>query len=313
MSSVRDRCSGGRRAPAALSMRVLTALLTLLSTIGVRAATFELPPAEFDLFGAVQFVEAAQEETLLDIARRHDIGQEEILRANPAVDRWLPGAGARVVLPSRYVLPNAPHRGLILNLPEMRLYYFPEPGPDQRREVQTYPVSIGRMEWSTPLGETKLVSKQRNPSWRPPPSIRAEHAADGDPLPHVVPPGPDNPLGAYAMRLGIPGYLIHSTNKSYGVGMRVSHGCIRMLPEDIDLLFPQVPVGTAVRIINQPAKAGWHGGDLYLEVHPPLEEDRMSSAALRELAMLEIDQALFRRFGEIDAVAMERALHEHTR
>ncbi|MCB1676133.1 MAG: L,D-transpeptidase family protein [Halioglobus sp.] len=293
-------------------MRVCISLLTLFPAILASAATFEFPPAEFDVFGAVQFVEAAQEETLLDIARRHDIGQEEILRANPEVDRWLPGAGARVVLPSRYVMPTAPHQGLILNLPEMRLYYFPEPGPGQQREVQTYPVSIGRMEWSTPLGETKLVSKQQNPSWRPPESIRAEHAADGDPLPRVVPPGPDNPLGAYAMRLGIPGYLIHSTNKTYGVGMRVSHGCIRMLPEDIEWLFPQVPVGTAVRIINQPAKVGWHGGDLYLEVHPPLEEERMSAAALREQAMLEIDRALFRRFGDIDAAAVERTLREQS-
>jgi L,D-transpeptidase ErfK/SrfK len=294
-------------------MRILIPVLTLLLGAGASGETFEYPPAEFDLVGAIQFVEARHEDTLLDIARHHDIGQEEILGANPTVDRWLPGEGARVLIPSRYVLPPPPHEGLILNLPEMRLYYFPKPKDGQPREVQTYPVSIGRMEWATPLGKTRLVSKQKDPAWYPPESIRAEHAADGDPLPKYVPPGPDNPLGRYAMRLGIPGYLIHSTNKAYGVGMRVSHGCIRMLPEDIEHLFPQVPVGTPVRIINQPAKVGWYGGDLYLELHPPLEEDQVSAEALAQTVMTAIDDALYRRWGEVDEVAIDKAITEQSR
>jgi L,D-transpeptidase ErfK/SrfK len=289
-------------------MHMLILFAALLLSSESRGETFEYPRAEFNLIGAIQVVEARHEDTLLDIARRYDIGQEEILGANPDVDRWLPGDGARVVIPSRYVLPTPPHEGLILNLPEMRLYYFPKPEADQPREVQTYPVSIGRMEWATPLGQTKLVSKQKDPAWRPPESIRAEHAAEGDPLPKYVPPGPDNPLGGYAMRLGIPGYLIHSTNKAFGVGMRVSHGCIRMLPEDIEYLFPQVPVGTPVRIINQPAKVGWHGGDLYLEVHPPLEEDQVGRDALTETVMTAIDEALFRRWGEVDEEAIQQAI-----
>jgi len=294
-------------------MRILIPFLALLLGAGASGETFEYPPAEFDLIGTIQFVEARQEDTLLDIARRHDIGQEEILGANPTVDRWLPGEGARVLIPSRYVLPPPPHEGLVLNLPEMRLYYFPKPKDGQPREVQTYPVSIGRMEWATPLGKTKLVAKQKDPAWYPPESIRAEHAADGDPLPKYVPPGPDNPLGRYALRLGIPGYLIHSTNKAYGVGMRVSHGCVRMLPEDIEHLFPQVPVGTPVRIISEPAKVGWYGGDLYLEVHPPLEEDRVSQAALAQTVMAAIDDALYRRWGEVDEAAIEKAITEQSR
>ena len=194
----------------------------------------------------------------------------------------------------------------------MRLYYYPEPTPGEPAEVQTYPVSIGRMDWATPLGETKLVSKQKDPPWRPPESIRAEHEADGDPLPRVVPPGPDNPLGRYAMRLGLPGYLIHGTNKAYGVGMRVSHGCIRMLPEDIEKLYPQVPVGTPVRIINQPAKAGWYGGKLFLELHPPLDEDLSGWDTFIDTVFDVIDEARSRRSVEVDIEAIQRAIVEQS-
>lgn len=287
-------------------------LLNLLLPILARAETFVLPPVEFDLVGAPQRIKASLEDTLLDIARRYDIGQEEILHANPEVDRWLPGEGTEVIIPSHYVLPSSPRKGLVLNTPEMRLYYFPEPKAGEPAEVQTYPVSIGRMDWATPLGETRLVSKEKDPAWRPPESIRAEHEADGDPLPRVVPPGPDNPLGRYAMRLGIPGYLIHGTNKAFGVGMRVSHGCIRMLPEDIEALFPQVPVGTAVRIINQPAKAGWYGDKLYLEIHPPLDEDKTGWESMIENTLNVIDEAQFRRLAELDMDAIQRAIVEQT-
>lgn len=293
-------------------MRIFFLVPALLLSAGISARTYDYPPPEFNLIGAIEVVEAKQEDTLLDIARRYDIGQEEILGANPDVDRWLPGAGTKVVIPSQYVLPPPPHEGLILNLPEMRLYYFPKPEKGQQREVQTYPVSIGRMSWATPLGTTKLIAKKKNPGWTPPESIRREHAAEGDPLPKYVPPGPDNPLGAYKMTLGIPGYLIHSTNKAFGVGMRVSHGCIRMLPEDIEILFPQVPVGTPVQIINQPAKVGWHGGDLYLEIHPPLEEDLEGQAALSETVMVAIDDALFVRWDEVDPAKVEQAFKHHS-
>ncbi len=237
------------------------------------ADAFVLPPADIDLVGQVKFTQASQDETLLDIARLYDLGQNEILLANPDVDRWLPEEGARVVLPSRYILPKAQRRGLVLNVPEMRLYYFPKPAPGARNLVITHPVSIGRMDWKTPLGQTRVVSKQKDPAWRPPQSLKDEAAADGESLPDLVPPGPDNPLGRYAMRLGLPGYLIHSTNKPFGVGMRVTHGCVRMYPEDIEPLFHKVPVNTRVEIVNQPIKLGWLADTLFIEVHPPLEEE----------------------------------------
>jgi len=239
----------------------------------VQADTYILPPADVDVVGFMQQVPASREETLLDIARRYDIGQNEILLANPDVDRWLPEDGSRVILPTRYILPDAERTGLVLNLPEMRLYYYPQAKSGETPVVITHPVSVGRMDWKTPLGVTKIVSKQVDPEWRPPQSIKDEHAKDGDPLPDVVRAGPDNPLGRYAMRLGIPGYLIHSTNKPYGVGMRVTHGCIRMYPEDIEKVFDDIPVGTPVRIINQPIKLGWLADSLFIELHPPLEED----------------------------------------
>jgi L,D-transpeptidase ErfK/SrfK len=265
---------------------MLAVAATLLSPT-VDAEVFQLPPAGNDVVGAITTVEARQDDSLIDIARRHGLGYEEIIRANPDVDSWLPGEGTVVVLPTRYVLPPGPRRGVILNLAEYRMYYFPEPEGDELGVVMTYPMSIGRMDWETPLGRTKIISKVRNPAWYVPASVRAEHAAAGDPLPRIVPAGPNNPLGAHAMRLGLPGYLIHGTNRPAGVGMRVSHGCIRMLPEDIGFLFEEVDVNTPVRIINEPVKLGWDGDQLIMEAHlalevatPTTEED----AVLVELA-----------------------------
>lgn len=230
-----------------------------------------------------QYTFAEQEDTLLDIARVYDIGQNEILLANPAVDRWLPGKGTKVEIPNSHLLPDTPHEGLVLNLAEFRLYYYPKQTKDEIRIVITHPMSIGRVDWETPLGDTHVIAKNKNPIWRPPQSIKDEHAAEGEILPDVFPAGPDNPLGLYAIRLGVSGYLIHSTNKPYGVGMRVSHGCIRMYPEDIEKLFPKIEIGTTVHIVNQSIKVGWSDSRLYIEVHPELEagisyEDRLDKA-----------------------------------
>jgi L,D-transpeptidase ErfK/SrfK len=235
------------------------------------AEVYDLPPAGNDVVGAVTVIRARADDTLIEIARRHGLGYEDIVRANPDVDTWLPGEGTEVVLPTRFVLPPGERRGLILNLAEYRLYYFPQPEAGKPAIVMTYPISIGRMDWETPLGRTSVISKVRNPAWYPPASVRAEHAADGDPLPRIVPPGPQNPLGNYAMRLGLPGYLIHGTNRPAGVGMRVTHGCIRLFPEDIGFLFEQIGVDTPVRIINEPVKIGWHGDELVVEVHQTLQ------------------------------------------
>ena len=246
-------------------------LLGVFCATTVRAEVYELPPEGYDVIGALSTVTARHEDTLVDIARRHGLGYEDVVRANPGVNIWVPGEGTEVILPTRFVLPSAPRQGVVLNLAEYRMYYFPEPEEGEPAYVMTYPISIGRMDWETPLGLTKVISKARNPTWYPPQSVRDEHAADGDPLPRIVPPGPDNPLGEYAMRLGLPGYLIHSTNRPAGVGMRVTHGCIRMFPEDIEYLFSNVDVSTPVRIINAPVKIGWFGDELVMEVHPVLE------------------------------------------
>lgn len=269
----------------------LLLILVLQPLAAARGQSFPLPPDDVDLVGRVQVVEAAHEDTLLDIARRHQLGHDEILLANPGVDRWLPGEGTRVTLPTRFILPAGERVGLVLNVPEMRLYYYPPAGKGGRPEVRTWPVSVGRMDWTTPLGSWKISRKQTDPAWYPPASIREEAAARGEPLPELVPPGPDNPLGQYALRLSVPGYLIHGTNKPWGIGMRVTHGCVRMYPEDIAALYQDVAVGTPVRIVSQTVKAGWLLGTLYLEVHPPLEEDRPGRDQLLSAALDAIDAA----------------------
>ena len=253
-------------------LRTMAALAAVLAAAtAVRAEIYELPPEGYDVIGAVSTVTARHEDTLVDIARRHGLGYQDIVRANPDVNVWLPGAGTEVVLPTQYILPPGPRSGIVLNLAEYRLYYYPEAGDGEAAYVMTYPISIGRMDWETPLGNTTVISKVTNPSWYVPKSVLAEHAAEGRPLPRIVPPGPDNPLGKHAMRLGLPGYLIHGTNRPAGVGMRVTHGCVRMFPEDIEYLFGKIDLHTPVRIINEPVKVGWMGDELVMEVHPVLE------------------------------------------
>ena len=257
-------------APAAKSFTASIAVVVALAGSVARADTFLLPQ-DSELIGALGLVHAAYEDTLTDIARRTGLGYEDMLRANPGVDPWLPGPTTQVVLPTRYVLPVGTRQGLLVNIAEYRLYWFTRVGG--QAAVATFPISIGRMDWSTPLGRHKVLSKQSRPTWYPPASIRAEHAKEGDILPKAIPPGPENPLGDFAMRLSQSGYLIHGTNKPVGIGMQVTHGCIRMYPEDIEWLFPQVPVGTVVEIVNEPYKFGWAQDGLYLEAHPHLDGD----------------------------------------
>lgn len=285
----------------------MTWILAALAVPTAFARSFALSSHLDEVVGAVVTVAASRDETLLDIARQFDVGQEEILMANPSVDRWLPAEGDEVILPTAYILPRVPREGLVLNVPEMRLYFYPPRAPHQSAIVHTFPVSIGRMDWSTPLGHTQIVEKTENPSWRAPASIVAERASRGEAIPEVILPGPDNPLGRFALRLGLPGYLIHSTNRPYGVGMRVTHGCVRMYPEDIELLYPMVPVGTPVVIVNEPIKVGWTGNDLYVEIHPPLEEERAAwnvRERVSDLVRLEAN----RRPLSLDRPALEKAL-----
>jgi L,D-transpeptidase ErfK/SrfK len=250
-------------------------LLTLVRSLALGATAYELPPDGSAVIGADVRLTTHYEDTLLDIAHQYSLGYEEILRANPKVDMWLPGEGTSIVIPGRRILPPGPREGIVLNLPEHRLYYYPKPRRGQKAEVYTYPVSIGRMDWRSPLGETHIMAKEVNPSWYPPESIRKEHAANGDPLPKVVPPGPKNPLGAFKMRLAVGDgtYEIHGTNKSVAVGLAVTHGCIRMYPEDIEALFRMVPVGTKVFLLNEPVKLAYVDGELLVEAHPPVDDE----------------------------------------
>ncbi len=258
--------------------KLLLTVVMFVSSNTLNATQYLLPSnpqdsliTEFDV-KTIKEVRARDDEDLLDIARRFDLGQNEIVYLNPKVDRWSPKKDTIVTLPSIRLLPDTQRKGIVLNLAEFRLYYYPKAARNAPAMVITHPISIGRQDWNTPLGKTKITAKKENPTWTPPASIKKEHLEKGDPLPDVVPAGPDNPLGLYAMRLGIPGYLIHSTNKAYGVGSRVSHGCIRMYPEDIATLFPKIKVGNLVTIVNQEIKVGWLGNQLFIEVHRALEE-----------------------------------------
>jgi L,D-transpeptidase ErfK/SrfK len=246
------------------------------------------------VYGTDQYVKAAYEDTLLDIARRNSVGYEEIRRANPTLDLWIPGAGADVLVPGRRILPPGPREGIVVNLPEHRLYYYPRPKKHEKPVVITFPVSVGKMDWRTPLGQTQIITKLAQPYWHPPPSVLKEHAERGDPLPKVVPPGPDNPLGEYAMRLAIhPGdYLIHGTNNPQAVGMAVTHGCIRLYPEDIEALFKIVPVGTKVWLINEPVKVAYVDGELLLEAHPQIDAEGQPMEPDLDMLSLKLDHAL---------------------
>ena len=284
--------------------------IVVLDVSSPGAATYPLPPADVDLIGEIRNVQARAEDTLLDIARRYDLGQDEILLANPEVDRWMPSEGAEVVLPSRFILPRADRKGVVLNLPEMRLYYYFTSEQPGEPVVVSYPVSVGRMDWNTPLGMATIARKDRDPAWYPPESVKLEAIEKGEPLPDMVPPGPENPLGRYALRLSIPGYLIHSTNKPFGVGMRVTHGCVRMYPEDIEEFFPLVPIQTIVQLVNQPVKLGWQNKTLFLEVHPLMEEDRKKSQELSCIAYKMILDAIENKDAILDITSIKKALEE---
>ena len=238
----------------------------------VASERFELEPGQ-SVVGVVQVVKAGKDDTLTDIARRFNVGYEEILRANPDVDPWLPGEGHEIVVPSRFVLPNAPYSGMVINIAAMRIYYFPPVKKGERTVVLTHPIGIGKVGWRTPEGVTRIVRRQKNPTWRVPVSVRKEHHENGEDLEPVIGPGPDNPLGKYAFYLQWPSYLIHGTNKPAGVGLRSSHGCIRLYPEDIEQFFNMIPLGTEVRVVNQPFAFGWSDGELYLQPYDVLEDD----------------------------------------
>jgi L,D-transpeptidase ErfK/SrfK len=232
----------------------------------VEAHSFTLGPND-EVLGEMATVPLDEGDTLSDLARHYGLGYQQIADANPEYDPWTPPAGSKVLLPLRFILPDAPRKGVVINLANMRLFHF-----GGKSNLTTYPVGIGREGRASPLGAMTVDRKTPNPTWYVPESIRRDHAKKGDPLPAVVSPGPDNPLGAYALYLSRPSYLIHGTNKPFSIGVRASNGCIRLYPEDIQVLFHDVKQKSQVRIVNQPYLVGVSGNEVYLEAHQPHEE-----------------------------------------
>ncbi|MGI9309526.1 MAG: L,D-transpeptidase family protein [Gammaproteobacteria bacterium] len=255
---------------------------------------FILESSEASVVGEVQRIYAQQEDTFVDIAREYNLGFDELRQANPAVDPWLPGEDTVIILPTQFILPEAGRDGIVINLAAKRLFFYPPAAEDGTRYVMTFPIGIGKSESPTPIGATTVVSKLADPVWYVPASIRAESAAEGNPLPPKVLPGPNNPLGKHMLGLGFPSYLLHGTNKPAGVGMQVSHGCVRLFPENIEFLYENAELGIPVEIVDQPYLVGWREEALYFESHPPLDgvrEDEESVDALLELINAAIARA----------------------
>ncbi|MEY3713914.1 MAG: hypothetical protein RL321_1534 [Pseudomonadota bacterium] len=276
---------------------------------------FELPAEGSDLIGKLQVTRAEHDDTFVDLARRFNVGYEELVRSNPGVDPWLPGEGREIVLPTQHLLPNGPREGVVINLAAMRLFYFPKVKSGESPIVYTFPIGIGRVGWATPVGSTRITRMAKNPSWRPGPGVRREHRENGEILPAVVPAGPDNPLGTRAMYLGWAGYLIHGTNKPAGVGLRSSHGCIRMFPEDVEFLYDLVGAGTKVTVVNQPFVFGWHEGQLMLQAYDVLEDDPRNWKTARQKLLTRalaarLEKRLKAQGDSIDWGAVSKVSHE---
>jgi L,D-transpeptidase ErfK/SrfK len=267
-----------------------------------------VPAGAQGAIGAMDTYTAREGDTLAHIARDHGLGFVELRAANPSLDPWAPTPGAEVVLPARHILPDAPREGVVINLAEMRLYAFTGPAP------LTFPIGIGREGLDTPLGATHVRAKAAGPTWRPTERMRAEDPT----LPEAVPPGPDNPLGTHALYLGWPQYAIHGTAKPFGIGRRVSSGCIRLAPPDIPVLFAAVPVGAPVVVVNQPVKVGWLDGALHVEVSPTVEQSGAVAdggptgepVALDGAALARVQALAAEHGAEVDWAAVRGALRD---
>ncbi|MGB6488990.1 MAG: L,D-transpeptidase family protein [Steroidobacteraceae bacterium] len=256
-----------------LAAGVAASLLAMSS----QAAVFTLPPDGSSLIGQDQAIQTQASDTLLDLARKYSVGYWEIQEANPKVDMWLPGQGTNLTIPGRFIVPPVDHKGIVINLPQHRMFYFPKSGRHDQPIVITYPVSPGEGDFPTPVGVTRIVRKVPHPVWIPTAHILKAHAEAGDPIPKVWAAGPDNPMGEWALEttLSHGEIYIHGTNNPMAIGMSVTHGCVRLYPEDIAALYPIVRVGTPVTIVNEPVLASLQDGDLYLEVHPPTNSNHV--------------------------------------
>lgn len=259
-------------------MRILIFIFTLFAALNVTAKTFPLPTAGNDVIGEVKNYIVREGDTFIKIAHDFDVGYVELREANPTVKPETLKLGTVLIIPSQYILPNAPRQGIVINVSEMRMYFY----PDDQDVVMTFPVGVGREGSHTPRANMTVVEKIEKPTWYPTKETRAERAKDGVTFPKAVPPGPDNPLGEYALRLSYWSYLIHGTNENDGVGRRSSSGCVRMFEKDIKQLFQHVKVGADVVVISEPYKIGRSDGRLYFEAHLPLNEYQAEYANLEK-------------------------------
>lgn len=270
----------------------------LLSVLLATAPLLDVDAGDEEVLGVIGTRIVKRGESLIEIAREHNVGFNAIAAANPGLDPFVPTPGATLSIPTAWILPRAAAPGtLVVNVSEMRIYLLPKGGG----AALTFPIGVGMDEWKTPLGTFTVVSKTTNPAWYPPASVRRENPE----LPARVPPGPDNPLGTHALRLSGGSILIHGTDQPYGVGRKASHGCIRLYPEDIPRLFDVVPLKTRVTMVREPLKVGLRRGRVYVEIH----EDRDARIDLRALAR----QLLSKRglAARVDTRRLEAALEEH--
>jgi len=258
-----------------------------------------IDPAADTVVGASHEYVVKKDETLLDIARAFDLGYLEVILVHSDIDPWLPPTGKSLFLPTAWVLPPIPtgKRAIVINIPELRLYLF----FNDIHMVKTYPIVLGVLDSPTPFGNFTIVEMTKNPVWIIPASLREKYGR------RAIPPGPDNPLGEYRLRLSRHDYGIHGTNSPWGVGRLVSHGCIRLYPEDIEELFSLVTLGTPVSIIYEPVKIGFKGGRIFVEVHPDLynEVDDLLIYTARKLFASRI-------WEDVDLDLLVQALEEHT-
>jgi len=258
-----------------------------------------------DVIGRLAVIRLEKGDTLPDIARHFSLGINAISAANPGVDVWVPNAGERILLPLSFILPNAPREGIVVNLATLRLFRFK--GGTNSLQVSTYPVGVGTKERPTPTGEMYVQRKAIRPTWHVPASIAEDHRKKGDPLPAKVPPGPQNPLGEFALYLSKSSYLIHGTNKPASIGLQATNGCLRLYPENIEILYHETPVNTPVVIVNQPYLIGQRAGVLYLEAHKPQDD---SGPAEREKVFAKL-QAIEKglsgkiNWGKVESVLVE--------
>lgn len=279
-----------------MAKKITLMLAGALSSLPLLASalTFSLSPHD-SVVGQTRTIYSKPGERIYDVARQNEMGFYEMIVANPNINRHSPiPTSDPITIPSEFVLPNTPHEGIVINLPELRLYYYPK----GQHVVRTEPIAIGRYNWETPTLKTKIIGKKEKPAWFVPKSIKEASARKGIILPDVVKPGPKNPLGTHALRLGSRSYLIHGTNAPTTIGKRASSGCMRMYPEDIKTLFGQVPVGTPVRIVDEFFKLGWRNNVLYLEVHEPLQE----TAEPEHVQIQQINN-------EIEAITRDKPIH----